>query len=71
LEAVIPVGSEAEIVIPQFNLENVVIREGDQVIWDGKAYGAGVAGVQSVDKAQGNFIIKVGSGRYDLRLNGD
>ncbi len=71
LEAVIPVGSRAEIIIPQFNLENVTIREGDQVIWDGKGYGAGVAGVQSVDKAQGNFIINVGSGRYDLKLGGD
>jgi len=70
LEAVIPVGSEAEIVIPRFNLENALIREGDRVIWDGEEYKPGTPGVRSVVKDAGGFLIRVGSGRYDLRLEG-
>jgi alpha-L-rhamnosidase len=71
LEAVIPVGSDAEIVMPKFNLENVTISERDQVIWDGKSYRPGVPGVRSVEKSAQGFLVRVGSGRYDLRLSGD
>jgi len=71
LEVVIPVGSEAEVVIPRFNLENVVIKEGDQVVWDGQGYRAGVQGIRSVEKAQTSFLIKIGSGRYAFNLLGD
>jgi len=71
LEVVIPVGSEAEVVIPGFNLENVVIKEGDQAVWDGQGYKAGVQGIRSVEKAQPGFLIKVGSGRYAFKLQGD
>jgi hypothetical protein len=71
LEVVIPVGSEAEVVIPGFNLENVVIKEGDQAVWDGQGYKAGVQGIWSVEKAQAGFLIKVGSGRYAFKLQGD
>jgi len=71
LEVVIPVGSEAEVVIPKFNLENVVICEGDQVIWDGQGFKAGVQGIQSVEKNQVGFSLQIGSGRYSFRLGGD
>jgi alpha-L-rhamnosidase len=71
LEVVIPVGSEAEVVIPGFNLENVVIKEGDQAVWDGQGYTAGVQGIRSVEKAQAGFLIKIGSGRYAFKLRGD
>jgi alpha-L-rhamnosidase len=71
LEAVIPVGSEAEISLPAFNLQSVVVREGDEVIWDGRGYKEGVAGVRGVEKAQRAILIRVGSGRYDFRLEGE
>jgi alpha-L-rhamnosidase len=71
LEVVIPVGSEAEVVIPGFNLENVVIKEGDQAVWNGQGYKAGVQGIRSIEKAQAGFLIKVGSGRYAFKLQGD
>jgi alpha-L-rhamnosidase len=71
LEVVIPVGSEAEVFIPRFNLENVVIKEGDQVVWDGQGYRSGVQGIRSVEKAQTSFLIKIGSGRYAFNLLGD
>jgi hypothetical protein len=65
------VGSEAEVVIPKFNLENIVIKEGDQVVWDGQGYKAGVQGIRSIEEAQTGFLIKIGSGRYTFRLQGD
>ena len=71
LEVVIPVGSEAEVVIPRFNLENVMIKEGDQVVWDGQGYKAGVQGIRGVEKAQTGFLVKIGSGRYAFKLRGD
>jgi alpha-L-rhamnosidase len=71
LEVVIPVGSEAEVVIPKFNLENIVIKEGGQVVWDGQGYKAGVQGIRSIEKAQTGFLIKIGSGRYTFNLQGD
>jgi alpha-L-rhamnosidase len=70
LDVVIPVGSEAEVVLPKFNLENVTISEGDTVIWDGQGYKPGVQGIRSVAKAQSGFELKVGSGRYSFRLQG-
>ncbi|MBN2409011.1 MAG: family 78 glycoside hydrolase catalytic domain, partial [Candidatus Aminicenantes bacterium] len=71
IEVVIPVGSEAEVVIPKFNLENVVIREGVRVIYDDQGFHAGTPGVQEVEAAPSGFLVKVGSGRYDFLLSGD
>jgi len=71
LDVVIPVGSEAEVIIPKFNLENIVITEGDQIAWDVRGYQAGMQGIQSVEKAPTGFLIKIGSGRYSFRLRGD
>jgi alpha-L-rhamnosidase len=71
LQVVIPVGSEAEVVIPKFNLENVMIEEGAQVVWDGQGYKAGVQGIRSIEKAQAGFLINIGSGRYSFRLQGE
>jgi len=71
VDVVIPVGSEAEVIIPKFNLENIVITEGDQIAWDARGYQAGVQGIRSVEKAPTGFLIKIGSGRYSFRLRGD
>ena len=71
LEAVIPVGSEAEVSLPGFNLANMVIREGIEVIWEGRGYRSGVPGVRGVEKTPGGFLIRVGSGRYVFRLEGE
>jgi len=71
LEVVIPVGSEAEVIIPKFNIENVVIQESGRVVYDAQGYLAGSPGVQSVETAPSGFLIKVGSGRYAFELTGD
>jgi alpha-L-rhamnosidase len=71
IEVVIPVGSEAEVVIPKFNIENVVIRESGRVVYEGGGFQAGCPGVSGVETATSGFVIKVGSGRYDFMLSGD
>ncbi len=71
LEAVIPVGSEAEVVIPNFNLENIVVRESGQIIYDTGGFQAGCPGVAAVAAAPSRYLIKVGSGRYVFELSGD
>jgi alpha-L-rhamnosidase len=71
LDVVIPVGSEAEVAIPKLNLDNVTISEGETVFWDGQGFRPGVPGIRSVERAQGRFLVKVGSGRYSFRLRGE
>jgi alpha-L-rhamnosidase len=71
LEAVVPVGSEAEVVLPKFNLRNVEVKEGGRVIWDAQGFHPGVEGIQKTEETQGRLIILVGSGRYAFELAGD
>jgi alpha-L-rhamnosidase len=71
LEAAVPVGSVAEIVLPKFNIANVVISESGRPVWKGGAYQPGASGVQGVEEKTTNFIVRVGSGRYALELTGD
>jgi alpha-L-rhamnosidase len=71
LEAVVPVGSEAEVVLPKFNFRNVTIKETGQVVWDGKGFQAGAPGVQKVEEKQNSFVIQIGSGSYAFEVTGD
>ena len=71
LEAVVPVGSAAEVVLPKFNFKNVTLRESGQTIWDAGGFKTGMPGVQKVEEKQNNLVIQVGSGRYDFELAGD
>jgi alpha-L-rhamnosidase len=71
VEAVVPVGSSAEIVIPEFNLRNVKVTEGGKAVWENGKYAAGSAGVEGAVEKDGLIRIKVGSGRYVFLLEGD
>jgi alpha-L-rhamnosidase len=71
LEAVIPVGSSAEVVIPKFYLRNVVIKEGGQTLWEKDKFVPGVAGVEGAIDKDGTIRITAGSGRYVFTLEGD
>ncbi len=70
LDVTIPVGSDAEIILPKFNLQNVVIKEGEQIIWDGKGFKMGAPGVEKVEETGAGFLIKTGSGSYSFALHG-
>ncbi len=71
LEAVVPVGSSAEIIIPKFNLRNVKLTESGQPVWVVDKYVPGVSGIESAIDKDGALRIKVGSGRYAFTLEGD
>jgi alpha-L-rhamnosidase len=71
VEVTVPVGSEAEVRIPKFNLLNAVITEGGTPIWKGDVYLPGPAGIAEVKKIQDGFAIAIGSGRYVFELSGD
>jgi alpha-L-rhamnosidase len=70
IEVTIPVGSEAEVRIPRFNLVGVMITESNVPVWKGDAFLAGPAGVSSIKAVEGGFAITVGSGRYVFELSG-
>jgi len=72
LEVEIPCGSAAEIVMPSFNLADVVLREGGTVIWASGKAAAAAAGVLSIEEktAEKLVLIKAGSGRYVFELTG-
>jgi alpha-L-rhamnosidase len=71
LEAAVPVGSEAEIVLPKFNLRGIVVREGGKTIWTGNKFAPGVPGVLGVQETAAAIEIKAGSGHYVFELTGD
>ena len=73
LEAEIPCGSEAEIVIPSFNLVSLVLKEGGTTLWASGKPAAAAAGVLSIEEKTPEklVLIKVGSGRYLFELTGD
>ncbi len=71
VEAIVPVGSAAEIVIPKFNLRNVRVTEGGKALWESGRFVPGVAGVEEVVDKDGAVRIKTGSGRYAFLLEGD
>jgi len=71
VEAVVPVGSSAEIVIPKLNRRNVTVTEGGQAVWQDGKFTAGVAGVADATDGGGAIRITVGSGRYAFVLEGD
>ncbi len=71
LEAEIPYGSEAEIVLPKFNLQNVILKEGGTIVWEAKKAGRPAAGIVSIAETNAALVIKAGSGRFTFELTGD
>ncbi len=73
LEVLVPVGSEAEVALPKFQLRNHVVKEGAAVIWADGKFVPGAQGILDVrDVADGGeIVIKAGSGRYVFELSGD
>lgn len=71
LEASVPVGSEAEIVLPKFNLRNIVVKEGGKAIWSQKKFAPDVPGILGVQETAAAIVIKAGSGHYVFDLTGD
>ena len=71
LEVTVPVNSEAQVVLPpDAQMTDVVIREGDTVVWDNGRYVSGDPGVTAGTQEGRLVVLHVGSGHYSFRLTG-
>jgi alpha-L-rhamnosidase len=71
LEAVVPVGSSAELVMPKSILRNIKVSEGGRAIWENGKFVPGTPGVEGAVDKDGFIRITTGSGRYVFILEGD
>jgi alpha-L-rhamnosidase len=72
LEVIVPVGSDAKIVVPKSEeLTDVTVREGDRVVWEKGRYVGGDAGLRGASAGKdGRIVFEAGSGHYVFRLAG-
>jgi len=69
LEMTVPVGSEAEAVIPEDpQMVQIAVLESGRPIWQGGMYVPGDEGVQDARKVGHLVTVKVGSGHYSFQL---
>jgi len=72
LEVTVPVNSDAQVVIPtEEQMTDVVIREGDRVVWENGRYVSGDPGVKAGTQDGRLVVFQVGSGHYSFRLTGE
>ena len=72
LDVVIPMGSEAEVVMPREDeMTEVTVQEGDRVVWEKGHYVSGAPGITGGSAAGHNITFKTGSGRYSFKLAGE
>jgi alpha-L-rhamnosidase len=81
LDVAIPVNSEAKIVIPKdYEMTEVVIKEGDRVVWQNGGFVPGDEGILNATAGAkqnsfrgpvvGSVVFEVGSGHYSFELTG-
>jgi alpha-L-rhamnosidase len=73
LDVTVPVNSTATVVIPKpEEATDLLVREGEGVIWEKGKYAAGVPGVSGASQGDGGDIaIEVGSGDYSFTLTAE
>ena len=69
LEVAIPVNSDAQVVLPtEPQMTDVVVREGDRVVWEKGHYVSGDPGLTGATREGRNIIFQLGSGAYSFQL---
>jgi alpha-L-rhamnosidase len=68
LEVTIPVGSQAEVRIPELGLAPVTLSESAHTIWKDGKYESGPAGITGVRKSGEALVVEIGSGNYAFAL---
>jgi alpha-L-rhamnosidase len=68
LEVTIPVGSQAEVRIPELGLSPVTLSEYGRTIWKAGKYQTGADGITAVRKSGEALVVDVGSGIYAFAL---
>ncbi len=71
VEVTVPMGSEAEIVIPKLGIRNIKLTESGQTVWLGDKFHAGALGIVDAADKDGAIRVKTGGGRYVFVLEGD
>lgn len=71
LEVKIPVNCEAEIILPKFNLQDIVLKEKDVQVYARGKFLTGIEGITMVDETDYGYVIHVGSGKYEFELSGN
>ncbi len=70
LSVSIPVGVDAEIVLPDLEWKDLTVTEGGAPLWRANKYVVGVPGLISASKDLNSIVIRVGSGDYHFAMNG-
>jgi alpha-L-rhamnosidase len=70
LDVTIPVGSTAEIRLPDLRIGDPVVKESGTTVWKGKAFQAGAAGLAGARDVDGSITFQAGSGTYHFELSG-
>ena len=70
LEIDVPVGSDAEVVIPKLGLTNVEVCESGQPVFKAGAFQKGPDGVDAAQETASAVTLKCGSGHYTFELRG-
>ena len=68
LEVTIPVGSQAEVHIPELGSDPATLSESGHVIWKDGQYQPGTPGIVNVRKTGETLTVDAGSGRYNFTL---
>lgn len=69
MNAAIPVGADARVVIPKLpGMSDFVIEESGRVIWEKGHFISGDSGITKAMEENDDFAIDVGSGDYSFRL---
>jgi len=66
----IPANTTATVVLPASGLKNILVLEGDSVIWQNGKPGNKVPGISEVKAGTGQIIVSIGSGTYHFVLKG-
>ena len=70
LDVTVPANSRARIFVPVLgDPANAIIREGDHLLWQNKAFCKGIGGIASAAAAIGYIVVEAGSGNYHFTAN--
>ncbi len=70
VEVTIPVGSQAEVVIPKFQLRDIRVMESGMPVFEKGRFVSGPAGIEDAADKDGAIRLRIGSGRFVFLLEG-
>jgi alpha-L-rhamnosidase len=70
LDVVVPLGSEAEVVLPKFKLRDVVLKEGGAILWAKNKAAAKISGILECKETASAVVLRIGSGSYAFEMSG-